>query len=90
MQLYALATRVAVGLILIKGTDTMNRLKSYLSILFVICYVFSAAVMAQSNLPETLREIVAPGTGTNGESNLVETLKDLVAPGTGTTTDSDG
>jgi hypothetical protein len=80
---------VAVDLILIKGTDIMNMLKSYLSILFVICYVFSSAVMAQS-LPETLREIVAPGTGTNGESNLVETLKDLVAPGTGTTTDSDG
>lgn len=69
---------MAVDLILIKGTDIMNTLKSYLSILFFICHVFSAAVMAQSNLPETLREIVAPGSGTT-QSNLAETLKDLVS-----------
>ncbi len=68
----------------------MNTLKSYLSILFVICYVFSMAVMAQeqSNLPKSLKDSVAPGINTTILSNLAETLREIVAPGTGTTGES--
>jgi hypothetical protein len=56
-------------------------MKAYLSFLFVISYLFSSLVMAQNNLPETLRDIVTSGTGSTSQSHLAETLGDTVAPG---------
>jgi uncharacterized membrane protein (UPF0182 family) len=55
----------------------MNR---SINLLFVIC-LFSSTATAQSNVPETLRDLVTPGTDTTTQPSLGETLEDFVSPG---------